>query len=366
MKVHITLVGGQPAPVYHGIIATQPDKIVFVYSDESRVSAERLSKEVKSIPSERRKMDPVDLNDIEKKVSQCAKDFKDDEVSVNISSGTKPWAFYFAKIFGQMPNATLFYVDQNNTLWNLTDKSSRKVDVDMDAQFRLLGNRLTDYRRFDIYNAEDEECVRQIEMLRSHSFAEFNELVVYFDKHQNAIEYTTAKGSCLQWDKTSKVFCCQLKNRKGKRYDVTFGSPRVRHLLLNTGWFEFKVAKMLARWERVSDIRLNCKFPASNMAPKNEIDIILNVAGKLLFVECKTQIREVTDIDKFSAAVKNYGGMGSKALFVTDAPMAAIAKEKCMDNGIMTYSLQDEHFGMPDEKALAMLLDCELFNINAK
>ena len=47
MKVHITLVGGQPAPVYNGIVATQPDKIVYVYSDESREIAERISDEVK-------------------------------------------------------------------------------------------------------------------------------------------------------------------------------------------------------------------------------------------------------------------------------------------------------------------------------
>lgn len=366
MKLHITLVGGQPAPVYNGIMATQPEKIVFIYSDESRMYAELLSEEVKAIPSERRKMDPVDLNEIEKKVSQCAKDFKDDEVSVNISSGTKPWAFYFAKIFGAMPNATLFYVDQNNTLWNLTDKSSSKVEFDMDAQFRLRGNRLTDYRRFDSYSAEDEDCVRQIEMIRSHSYAEFNELVGYFGKHQNATGYATAKGSHLQWRKASKDFRCQIKNGKGKVLDATLRSPRVRQLLLKSGWFEYKVANMLARWKKVSDIRLNCKFPASNRAPKNEIDIILNADGKLLFVECKTQIREVTDIDKFTAAVKNYGGMGSKALFVTDAPMTALAKEKCKDNGILTFSLQDEHLGMPDDKALAMLLDNDLFNINTK
>lgn len=36
MKIHITLVGGQPAPVYNGIIATQPDKVVFIYSKDSR------------------------------------------------------------------------------------------------------------------------------------------------------------------------------------------------------------------------------------------------------------------------------------------------------------------------------------------
>ena len=42
MKVHITLVGGQPAPVYNGIVATRPDKVVFVYSN-SEDSIENIS-----------------------------------------------------------------------------------------------------------------------------------------------------------------------------------------------------------------------------------------------------------------------------------------------------------------------------------
>lgn len=82
-KVHITLVGGQPAPVYNGIIATQPDKVVFIYSDSSRDNAERISTEIQ-IPSERRKIDPVELNDIEKKVLQCAETYKNDDVYKHI------------------------------------------------------------------------------------------------------------------------------------------------------------------------------------------------------------------------------------------------------------------------------------------
>lgn len=29
-KVHITLVGGQPAPVYNGIVAMNSDKVVYI------------------------------------------------------------------------------------------------------------------------------------------------------------------------------------------------------------------------------------------------------------------------------------------------------------------------------------------------
>ncbi len=35
-KIHITLVGGQPAPVYNGIVATNPDDLVYVYFGKPR------------------------------------------------------------------------------------------------------------------------------------------------------------------------------------------------------------------------------------------------------------------------------------------------------------------------------------------
>ncbi len=364
MKVHITLVGGQPTPVYNGIVATQPDKIVYVYSDESREIAERISDEVK-IPSERRKMDPVDLSDIEKKVSQCAEQFKEDEVSVNISSGTKTWAFYFAKIFGQMLNATLFYVDQNNTLWNLTDKSSCKVEFDMDAQFRMLGNPLDDYNMFDDFAADDKKTVGLILDLFDYNQSSMFRIIDEAKKQTHLTEWSLKNGTFMKWDKTLKHFVVNLtKGNDCKR--VVLNSPHVRGLLLKAGWFEYEVASILKKWDKAHEIRMNCKFPYQDSATKNEIDVLVGTASKLLFVECKTQIEDNTDIDKFASAVRNYGGMGSKALFVTNAPMSDKAKEKCSDYGIMTFSMQDGHFGMAAGKVLALLLDSELFNINTK
>ena len=109
---------------------------------------------------------------------------------------------------------------------------------------------------------------------------------------------------------------------------------------------------------------MNCVFPFRNNVAKNEVDIIINTGTKPLFVECKTQIQNTTDIDKFASVIKNYGGMGSKGIFITDAKMSDAAKQKCNDHHILMYSLSDEHMGMTNEKALSIKLDSELFNIN--
>ncbi len=365
-KVHITLVGGQPAPVYNGIIATQPDKVVFIYSDSSRDNAERISTEIQ-IPSERRKIDPVELNDIEKKVLQCAETYKNDDVSINISSGTKPWAFYFAKVFGQMSNAKIFYVDQNNLLWDFSNKSSHKVKFDMDAQFRLLGNPLNDYTSFDKIEPDDKQAVESIIELFSLSSRSNNmfRLVEEARRNSHLTEFTLKNGSTMKWIKESKQFEITLIER-GNTITKTLKSKHVRDLLLKTAWFEYKVAEIISKWDKAESIRMNCKFPYKDSAAKNEIDVLVEAGSKLLFVECKTQIEDNTDIDKFASAVRNYGGMSSKALFVTNSIMSEKAKEKCGDNGILTFSLQDCNLEISNEKALSMLLDSELFNINTK
>lgn len=365
-KVHITLVGGQTTPVYQGILYTNPDKVVYIYSDGSRENAERIKSEVR-IESEMRKIAPVDLNDIEKKVQSCYERYKDDEVSINISSGTKPWAYYLTKIFTKHPNGTIFYIDQNGRLWNFADRSSIEVPFDMDAQFRLRGNPLENYKNYSDYTEDDIEAIKEIESLRNFNPRDFNVLTDLFENHSNQTTHSIEKtGSKLSWDKETKSFKFLLQKSNGVLKEQTLKSPNIRSLLLNTGWFEFKMATLLSKWDKCKELKMNCKFPSKDGLEKNEIDIIIDTGSKLLFVECKTQISKITDIDKFNSAVKNYGGMGSKALFVTDASMNDTAKEKCEEYGIMTFSLQDLHMRMSNDIALHLLLDSDLFNINPK
>ncbi len=111
---------------------------------------------------------------------------------------------------------------------------------------------------------------------------------------------------------------------------------------------------------------MNCHFPSRQGLEKNEVDIIINAGSKILFVECKTQITKNIDIDKFRSVVKTYGGIGSKALFVTDASMSELARQKCEDHGILTFSLKDYSNQEVAQKELFKMLDEQLFVINTK
>ncbi len=380
-KIHITLVGGQPAPVYHGIVATQPDKVVFIYSESSRDAMEKVRSEIHMAEDKQEPLNTTDPQQIMKRANILAEKYKNDEVTLNISSGLKSWSHLFGRVFNSMPNASVVYMDQNNVLWNYRTME-RKADFvfDMDVLFRLYGNRLENYKRLTDYTEKDLNALDKIRNIRLFNVPDFNKLTATLnDKQKNILRNQNsgkfdlmANGtqSYVEWEKTTKdsigfvrIF---LARKNGKSQEVTFESENAVDLAFNSGWFEFEVATLLSKWTKAKSIYLNCHFPFKPKVDKNEVDIIVNTGTKILFVECKTQITHTTDIDKFRSVVKGYGGTGSKGLFVTDARMTDVARKKCEEHGLLSFSLQDDHLGMSHEKALALLLDSELFNINTK
>lgn len=375
-KIHITLIGGQLAPVYIGICAAKPDKIVYVYSSVSKKQMDVIQKEI-DIESESIRFEETAPKHILNAVNNLADQYKDDEVTINISSGLKSWAYFFSICFYNKPNASIIYIDQNNIVWDYKKMiGSQNFSFDMHTHFKLYGNPIeNNYRKFEDYTDKDKEVARQLEEIRKVNYADFNELLsVLSDKNKNILKNTKSNRfdlnrslSYVEWNKGDAstepyVKICLLK--KDVPHEYILSSPHVIELTFNTGWFEYKVAEILSKWNKCKEICMNCFFPFRHNVAKNEVDIIINTGTKPLFVECKTQIQNTTDIDKFASVIKNYGGMGSKGIFITDAKMSDAAKQKCNDHHILIYSLSDEHMGMTNEKALSIKLDSELFNIN--
>lgn len=379
-KIHITLVGGQPAPVYHGIVATNPDKVVFVYSEESWEVVEVLKKEIDIPVDEQKPLDPTNPVEILRRAEMLARKYKEDDISVNISSGLKSWSHLFGITFDKQPNAAIVYMDQNNRLWNYrTMQSLSDFEFDMHTLFRLYGNSLeNNYKKLSDYTDKDDKAVEKIEEIRRFDTKSFNALVTLLNsKKQNQLKnfstgYFRDKGNSVEWTRkgvdqeNDRVVLSLFHEKKGeKRWEIV--SPNAISLVFNSGWFEYEVAKLLSSSKKAKEVCLNCRFPFKQNLDKNEIDIIINTGTKLLFVECKTQITKTTDIDKFRSVVKTYGGTGSKGLFVTKEKMSDMARAKCAENSILSFSFKDaENWNLKPEKALALLLDNELFNINIK
>lgn len=375
-KVHIALVGGQPMPVYLGIKYADAQKVILVHSNSSHHLAERMRAEFDTKCVEFIEFDPVEISKIESSVKKLCEQYKECEISVNISGGTKPWAYFFSLIFGQLPNATLFYVDQNCYVWNLHTKEKKYIDFNIAAQFRLLGNPLEYYSDFKEYTESDFLCIEQIEKARNINHEDFNSLFASFPSKyakswkaqlRNQIEgqFELQSGSYAGFSKPDTVNICLINKKRGA-VTQQIVSPHAVRICFNSNWFELKVARLLSGWKRAKSIYHNCIFPFNANLDKNEVDLVVDTGSKLLFVECKTQITQTTDIDKFRTVVRTYGGQGSKGLFVTDAKLSDMAIQKCLDLGILTFSFADCNLNMDPAKALYLKLETELFNINPR
>jgi hypothetical protein len=231
----------------------------------------------------------------------------------------------------------------------------------MDAQFRLFNNIPKNYISFIDYTDEDKKACEEIKKIRNYEIEEFNKIT-----NINNYQFKpTQRGSYIKKLDNNKYEIC-LKKKNGAAQNITVSSAHIKNLLFNSGWFEYQVASLLSQWKYAKEIRLNCVFKTVQNLDKNEIDIIINTGIKLLFVECKTQIFDNTNIDKFHNSVRVYGGLASKALLVTDAIMRNTAIEKCKDNDVLHFSLQDQSRTLSIEKALFMQLESALFEINPK
>lgn len=373
-RIHITLVGAQPAPIYNAIVAINPDKIIYIHSNsDSSIRAVNLLKEVVNVDSDQIELDTTLPSKIKLCAESLAKIYSNEEITINISSGLKSWAYWFSVVFHSYSNASVLYIDQNNILWDYrTMQSSNIINFDMHTLFKLYGHSIeNNYTPFEEYTFEDFSAITKIEEIRQFNIKLFNQLTTTLTKEQshkithNKTGEIVINNSYVKWDKITSTI--QISLSKGDKYKkCTLSSPHVTQLLFNANWFELKVAKLLSGWSKSKEVCLNCKFPFNKNIDKNEVDIIINAGNKLLFVECKTQITSTTDIDKFRSVIKNYGGMGSKGLFVTDAPMRELAKTKCEEHNIISYSLKENHFNLSEEEALYFLLDNEIDNINAK
>ena len=258
-------------------------------------------------------------------------------------------------------------------------RAAKGAPIDTDRVFRLNDTQTLSYLDFDDLTAEDLKAIGSIRGLYLANRSAFTELTVSntpdkkkaHKRNNGSIDW---KGSSLSWDSANGNVTVAIKGRAGTYRKETLTSPHVFDLVLNAGWFEAEVARILSSWRHSHEVRLNVTFPYTEGNPKNEIDVIVNTSDRLLFVECKTSIHTLTDLDKFSKAVRNYGGTGCHALFVSFTSMSKDAAEKCRDNGIIPFSFKDTLNASRDKskqqeviaKALHRLLDEKLITINKK
>ena len=374
MKTHIALVGGQPIPVYLGIKWSGAlDKLILVCSEQSKDEAERLAICCQKIPHEIVFCNPVNLSEIEECALQIKQAVGDGDVDLNLTSGTKPWTLVFYKVFSTLPLSRFIMVDQNNRIQDLHTHEESYESIPTELRFLLYGAKLTKYTPFSDYTEEDKKVMQQVQKIRKRFFKAFNALTIGKQVESKVGEIQSEYDpSYVTWDDEDQWVRFSLYNKKSNYCeDFLLRSPHVKDIVFNSGWFELKSAIALSKNKHAREIWLNCEFAAQDNLPKNELDIVIDMGKKLLCVECKTQVKDITAIDKFHSAIKNFSGTSTKGLFlVNDIPSEknhnyVHAVEKCKDNDILLYNFSIYDKG-ETKLSLNDMIDGELDKTNKR
>lgn len=356
-KLHIALVGAQTMPIYIGILESDADKFILIHSAQTKSNAEIIARYINRDNTVLFELPAWNFPKMKDRIDGLLAEYIDWSIEANISGGSKPWGFMFSMLAFEYSNMSLFFVDQSCMIHNISDLTSRMAKP-LDGGIRqilefnqiLESNQASSVTHVDLksYGEKDVSILTEIKRCRKKYPKIFNNLTIPKKGIQNRYQNNKLdtivddqSQSEISWDIRGPEQKVKLTfiNRLGNTDVVTFQSPHAFDMVVSSGWFEYEIAKCLELWTEAKDIWLNSVFPYRNNTPKNEIDIIVNVGYKLLFVECKTKIFDYTDIDKFRSAVKNYGGLSSKAIFISLESMNDKTIEKCETNGIDYFSL---------------------------
>lgn len=379
-KVTLSLVGGQPFPVYAQALDGKPDILVLFHSNQTKRNAQNIELCIKQkLPHTVVRKILVDPNDLKQShmtfnahAQAWLKD--DNQITVNLSGGTKPWSMQLLNIFRGKENAKCVFIDQNNYIWDMATYERRKFDhtrISIDDKFALYGVKGSQRTSINDYDARDFSAIRQIEKLYRFNRNALREITTRInDDEKQGIksgQYTSERYAGCSIERVGEnEFRCTFEHRKFHTVTtVHVSSPNACRLMLNTGWFELKVAEILSQWPSANQVWTNTSINYyNNTDTVNEIDIIVETnQDKLLFVECKTHVHDSTDIDKFNDVIKSYGGLGGKRVFVTYSPMTGLPNDKCEVLRIPRFSTSSMRNGT---QAFYDALDKYMNTINAR
>jgi hypothetical protein len=362
-KFHLTLIGAQALPVYNGILYQPADKVLLFHSKDTEQIALNIQAVLKCdamlVPIE----NPFDYKECKEKIEVLVNHSETTDWTFNISGGSKIMTIAALDVARER-KIPAFFIDQNNKVTDLQsfNQSIFETPIDLQVYFRLFGQSAKSTIRS---TAIDIQYFKLTKLILANIFKFLPLFSEYRKKKYEAAKDFMIKNKHFElvWDAKANE---AMVYEESTRTESHIGGSLIFDVLFNTGWFELLVIDMLKDWAPAKQIYWHTVLPrTTNGDDKNEIDIIADTGIKLFFIECKTTVYEVLDIDKFRNVVKNFGGLSAKPLLVNYFKPNEKILEKCHDNKIPVFWFFDAELQEKTSlKQFYQLLDVELNKVN--
>lgn len=374
-SVQLTNVGGQPLPVIQGILEFPCSKHILLHSDESQKTAKKIAGMFRVNCHLIKINDANNFTEILSLIGKIVEDHDHAVFFVNVSGGTKIMTLaLYAFFVNSKLNATVFHVDQNGMMHFLSGMKTEpiKTTLPIDRFIAFSGQKVKSKTRAEDIPDEYFKAIDVVKKIYKEHFPEFRYLLNWYremgrkDNNLEDFDIINRKSySQLKWNKEENELSLSLYRRyRGGYVKFSFIGREYLGIVLEAKWFELELVEIFRNWDKTRELAWSVVVPYIEGSDKNEIDIIVNVGSKLLFVECKTQVSDIKDIDKLRNAAKAYGGLGSKAILITLFEPNKRTIEKCTDNNILLFSFTNPDKTKNNKNDLYKLLDREITKSN--
>lgn len=381
MKIHVTLLGGQTLPLYYPIKQYKPDKVYIIGTEDNLEKAERLKKLLtEGYESIIGKMNPIceegsvtvlisspyeqaTTRILCEAIHENNPDVNAEEITYNVTGGTKVMTIAAVEV-AKKHNASIIYTD-SKFIRQISDDNIDPQPLNCDIRtpeiISLQGQKIKNADRFDKEKDKTEILAAQkvfdfwkqsnqiFHALRDSLFGNRgNDNIAIPNNYKFKVKTTEYNLVCTKTGKKGP-YRLSLKDSSGKEYlDITCKDPK--SMLLRGVWWEVLVANAISLKFPDYPVWMNVEFNPmvenNKNNVKNEVDVLVNIGNKLLFVECKSGKFDNSVINKMNTVRRTFGGDKSKSVLVsatnTDSMQYEHIHENADDNNIEIISPKKE------------------------
>lgn len=365
--VHVCLVSDQPIPNLTTVLQFKPDTVILLSTEERSKEAKRLEKVIrqKCANVTTREIKAYDINNVVWVCDALIKEYKKENVSLNITGGTKIGTLGTFQTFYSSGNP-IFYVNTYDNEIIKVSPNEEKIPINVNISIKdylaVYGFNISEYVKEDrfIYDRKNiTETMVQLAIKRQELIGEINSK---FPKDIEKAEYPIKIP--LRDDKDLVRVCGVLENHGlvQRSRQTTIQVPDVEAAKYLRGfWFE-EYVYMTAKSLDVNEVKLNVtgKWDTTGKKPpKNEFDVLISRRNRLFYISCKTANPDRFVDGSDESVGKEYlyelDALGDRALGLFGKKMLASARP--VTNDYVKSRAEDMKIKIVDGRNIATLKD---------
>ena len=293
--IHVCLVSDQPIPNLTTILQFEPDKVILLATKDRSAESNRLEKVIrqKGVDVKTKEIKPYDMNNVISVCENLIKDYKNDEVTLNITGGTKIGTIGTYQVFYTC-GKPIFYVNTQDDEIIKISPNEEKIPININMSIRdylaAYGFNITNYVKEDRHINDRRhitEAIVQLAIKRPELIGEINSKLKDIDKA------VYPKKISLRNDRDMDLLCKKLVDyglvERSRQTTIEIPDEDTAKYLRGF-WFE-EYLYMTAKSLNVNEVKLNVEgqWDASGKKPpRNEFDVLIAKRNRLFYISCKT------------------------------------------------------------------------------